>query len=335
LQICLNFTRLVEPAGRKELAMQRSDVKRIAVIGLGKMGVDWAANILEGGYEVVGFDAVPRARERAEGALAKGLGWIAKKRHPEEPGFLEAARSRATIVGSEEEFKATLPSCQVLLEVIFEDLQLKCEVLGRLVPVLPADAMIWTNTSSLSVHTMGVASGRPVRFLGTHGMNPVYQMPAVEVVRHRELGEDTLALTLEILRGLGKDPFVASDVSGFWVNKHLVPFMLEAVRALERGEITVEDGDRGLKGSLGHPQGVFKLADFIGADTMYRVSMAMYLATQDPRLYPPALLTRMFKRGELGVKTGKGFYEWEGFTSKAARSFAEFAITSSDTLLEV
>ena len=134
---------------------------------------------------------------------------------------------------------------------------------------------------------------------------------------------------------MGKKPFVASDVTGFWVNKHLVPFMLEAMRALERGEITVEDGDIGLKGSLGHPQGVFKLSDFIGSDTMYRVAVAMYLATQDPRYYPPALLTRMFKAGELGVKTGKGFYEWDGFKPTGGRDFSEFVITSSDTLLEV
>jgi 3-hydroxybutyryl-CoA dehydrogenase len=282
--------------------MKRSDVKRIAVMGLGKMGVDWVANLLEGGYEVVGFDAVAAARERAPGALAKGLGWVAK---------------------------------QVLLEVIFEDLDLKCEVLARVVPRLPEGGLVWTNTSSLSVHTMGVASGRADRFVGTHGMNPVYQMPAVEVVRHRDLSDETLALTLEILENMGKSPFVASDVSGFWVNKHLVPFMLEAMRALERGEITVEDGDVGLKGSLGHPQGVFKLSDFIGADTMYRVSLAMYLQTQDPRLYPPAILARMFKNGEHGVKTGKGFYEWDGFKPVAGRDFSDIVITSSDTLLEV
>jgi 3-hydroxybutyryl-CoA dehydrogenase len=182
---------------------------------------------------------------------------------------------------------------------------------------------------------MGVASGRPDRFVGTHGMNPVYQMPAVEVVRHRDIDQAVLDLTVEVLQGMGKDPFVASDVSGFWVNKHLVPFMLEAYRAVERGEITVDDGDRGLKGSLGHPQGVFKLSDFIGSDTMYRVAMAMYLATQDPRLYPPAILTRMFKNNELGVKTGKGFYEWEGFKPTGARDFSEYTIKTSDTLLEV
>jgi 3-hydroxybutyryl-CoA dehydrogenase len=315
--------------------MKRSDVKRIAVMGLGKMGVDWVANLLEGGYEVVGFDAVAAARERAPGALAKGLGWVAKKRHPEEADFVDNAAARFSIVDSEDAFSDELASCQVLLEVIFEDLDLKCEVLARVVPRLPEGGLVWTNTSSLSVHTMGVASGRADRFVGTHGMNPVYQMPAVEVVRHRDLSDETLALTLEILENMGKSPFVASDVSGFWVNKHLVPFMLEAMRALERGEITVEDGDVGLKGSLGHPQGVFKLSDFIGAATMYRVSLAMYLQTQDPRLYPPAILARMFKNGEHGVKTGKGFYEWDGFKPVAGRDFSDIVITSSDTLLEV
>ena len=315
--------------------MERSDVKRFAVMGLGKMGVDWVANLLEGGYEVVGFDAVAAARERAPGALAKGLGWIAKKRHPEEAGFVDEAAGRFNVVDSEDAFAAELESCQVLLEVIFEDLDLKCEVLARVAPRLPDGGMVWTNTSSLSVHTMGVASGRPELFVGTHGMNPVYQMPAVEVVRHRDLAAQTLALTVEILEAIGKSPFVASDVSGFWVNKHLVPFMLEAMRALERGEITVEDGDVGLKGSLGHPQGVFKLSDFIGADTMYRVSLAMYLQTQDPRLYPPAILARMFKNGEHGVKTGKGFYEWDGFKPVGGRDFSDIVITSSDFLLEV
>jgi 3-hydroxybutyryl-CoA dehydrogenase len=310
-------------------------MKRFAVMGLGKMGVDWVANLLEGGHEVVGFDTSAAARERAPKALAKGLGWIAKKRRPDETDFAEEAAARFRVVDSEDALAAELGSCQVLLEVILEDLDLKCEVLARVAPRLPADGMVWTNTSSLSVHTMGVAAGRPDRFVGTHGMNPVYQMPAVEVVRHRDLSGETLSQTLEILEGLGKSPFVATDVSGFWVNKHLVPFMLEAMRALERGEITVEDGDVGLKGSLGHPQGVFKLSDFIGADTMYRVSMAMYLQTQDPRLYPPAILARMFKNGEHGVKTGKGFYEWDGFKPVGGRDFSGIVINASDFLLEV
>ena len=315
--------------------MESGDVKRFAVMGLGKMGVDWVANLLEGGYEVIGYDTAAAARERAPKALAKGLGWIGKKRRADDPDFVDQAAARFRVVDTLEDLATELGSCQVLLEVILEDLDLKCEVLAGVAPRLPDEGMVWTNTSSLSVHTMAVASGRRDRFVGTHGMNPVYQMPAVEVVRHRELSKESLKATVDILEGLGKAPFVASDVSGFWVNKHLVPFMLEAMRALERGEITVEDGDVGLKGSLGHPQGVFKLSDFIGADTMYRVSMAMYLQTQDPRLYPPAILARMFKNDEHGVKTGKGFYEWDGFKPVAGRDFSDYVVTSSDFLLEV
>jgi len=315
--------------------MRPDDVKSFAVIGLGKMGVDWVANILEGGYQVVAYDSLAEARSRAGGALEKALGWIGKKRHPEQAGFVADSLARFRVVDSEAAFAKELSSCQVMLEAIIEDLKLKCDMLRRLAPNLPDASIVWTNTSSLSVHTMGTASGRPDRFIGTHGMNPVYQMPAVETVCHLELAEGTIQLTLELLRRLGKEPFLASDVTGFWVNKHLVPFMLEAYRALERGEIQVEDGDKGLKGSLGHPQGIFKLSDFIGTDTMYRVAMAMYLSSQDPRYYPPAILARMFKRGELGVKTGKGFYEWDGFKPVAGRSFADVAIKSSDTLLEV
>jgi len=315
--------------------MEITEIRKIGVIGLGKMGVDWAANLVEGAYEVIGFDESPQAREKAPAILEKALGWIGKKRHEGNANFVAETAKRFRISGSEKEFVAELGSCQILLEAIFEDLDAKCAMLSRLVPAMPEQALGWTNTSSLSVGTMGAASGRPDRFIGTHGMNPVYQMPAVEVVRHPGVSEETLRLTLELLSGLGKVPFVASDVTGFWVNKHLVPFMLEAVRALERGEITVEDGDQGLKGSLGHPQGVFKLSDFIGSDTMYRVAMAMYIATQDPRYYPPALLVRMFKKGEFGVKSGVGFYEWDGFRPKAARDFSDFTIKSSDTLLEV
>ena len=166
-------------------------------------------------------------------------------------------------------------------------------------------------------------------------MNPVYQMPAVEVVRHREIGEGTLNLTLETAARPGQEPVRGQRRDRLLGQQAPGAVHARGLPGLERGEITVEDGDSGLKGSLGHPQGVFKLSDFIGSDTMYRVAMAMYLATQDPRYYPPAILTRMFKNNELGVKTGKGFYEWDGFKPVKGRDFSEITIQSSDTLLEV
>lgn len=315
--------------------MDPKDLKKVAVIGLGKMGGDWVVNLLEGGYEIVGFDASEGCRKSTESRIKKGLAWVGKKRKAGDETFVDTAWSRFTLMDTEEAWVEEAKSAQVVLEVVFEDLKLKCDLLSRIIPAFPKEVVVWTNTSSLSVSTMGEASGRLDRFIGTHGMNPVYQMAAVEVVTHDKLDDAVLDFTLKVLEGMGKIPFVARDVPGFWVNKLLIPFMMEAFRALERGEITVEDGDKGLKNSLGHPQGVFKLSDFIGTDTMYRVAMAMYLANQDPRCYPPALLTRMFKQGELGVKTGKGFYEWEGFTPLRPRDFSDYQIKDANTILEV
>jgi len=307
----------------------------ISVIGLGKMGCDWVANLLEGGHTIIGYDAFDKSRERAKDTVYKALKWIGKNRQPDKSGFADTAITKLIVVDREEEFIKQSQNSQIFLEVIFEELNLKCDMLSRIVPKLPADTIIWTNTSSLSVNAMAKASGRADKFVGTHGMNPVYQMPAVEVVNHKDASAETLKFTLDFLSSLGKVPFVAADVCGFWVNKHLVPFMLEAMRALERGEITVAEGDKGLKNSLGHPQGVFKLSDFIGADTMYRVALAMYFATQDPRYYPPAILTRMFKNNELGVKTGKGFYEWDGFKMVKERDFSDVSFKTTDTVLSV
>lgn len=314
--------------------MNPQDVKTIAVIGLGKMGGDWVVNLLEGGYEIVGFDSFEKSRETIEERLRKGLKWVARKRKDGDESFVDEGMGRFTLVHTEEEFVAKAKESQVVLEVVFEDLKLKCDLFSRIVPQLPENVVIWTNTSSLSISTMAASTGRPEKFIGTHGMNPVYQMPGVEIVSHDKLDDAVLQGTLKVLDDMGKVCFVASDVPGFWVNKQLIPYMLECVRALERGEITIEDADTGMKVCLGHPQGCFKLADFIGNDTFYRVAMAMYLATQDPRYYPPALLTRLFKNGDTGVKSGKGFYEWDGFKPKGPRDFSAHFIEDANTVLE-
>ncbi|MDL2275839.1 3-hydroxyacyl-CoA dehydrogenase family protein [Desulfosarcina sp. OttesenSCG-928-G10] len=316
--------------------MKASDVKKVGVIGLGKMGADWVANFLEAGFEVVGYDANAEMYEKSKKQVAGDLKWLKKARHAEDAGFdVDAIFAKYKTVATEDAFVAELQTCQVFLEAIFEDIELKCTMLRHLTPKLPEGIVLWSNTSSLSVLTMAEACGKPGIFVGTHGMNPVHQMPAVEVVRHKKISEEALQFTVDTLTRMGKKPFVATDVSGFWVNKHLMPFMFEAYRALERGEITVADGDWGLKGSLGHPQGVFKLSDFIGMDTMYRVGMAMYLATQDPRLYPPLIVMRMIGRNELGVKTGKGFYEWDGFKIVKERDFSELQIKDSNKMFAI
>jgi 3-hydroxyacyl-CoA dehydrogenase len=316
--------------------MDPKSVKKVGVIGLGKMGADWVANFLEAGFEVVGFDTSAAMFERSKKQVTGDLNWLKKKKHADDANFdVDACLANYKIVETEDAFIAELQTCQVFLEAIFEDIALKCTMLQNFTPNLPEGIVLWSNTSSLNVLTMAEACGRPGMFVGTHGMNPVHQMPAVEVVRHTKVSEDALQFTVDTLKLMGKKPFVATDVSGFWVNKHLMPFMFEAYRALERGEITVADGDWGLKGSLGHPQGVFKLSDFIGMDTMYRVGMAMYLATQDPRLYPPLIVMRMIGRNQLGVKTGKGFYEWDGFKIVKECDFSDLQFKDSNELIKL
>ena len=308
---------------------------QFCVIGLGKMGSDWIVQLLEAGHHVVGHDCQAAMCESAPERIQSGLQWVARKRHPEMESFVSDALSRLVVTGDEAEFIKALQSSNVLFEVVFEDLDMKCELLERLCPHLPDEAMVWTNTSSLSIHRMALATGRPDRVVGTHGMNPVYRMPGVEVIQSEATAPPVLSRTIEFVEQMGKIPFVANDVPGFWVNKQLIPFTLDAIRALERGEISVEDGDKGLHVCLGHPQGVFKLSDFIGLDTMYRVGVAMYLATQDPRYYPPALLARLFKEGHLGVKSGSGFYEWDGSRCLGPRDFSDHLLKSSDTVLSV
>lgn len=316
--------------------MDPKNVKKVGVIGLGKMGADWVANFLEAGFEVVGFDASSEMFERSKKQVAGDLMWLRKAKHADDASFdVNAYLAKYKIAETEDAFIAELQSSQIFLEAIFEDIELKCNMLQNFTPKLPDGIVLWSNTSSLSVLTMAEACGKPGIFVGTHGMNPVHQMPAVEVVRHKKISEEALQFTVDVLKLMGKKPFVATDVSGFWVNKHLMPFMFEAYRALERGEITVADGDWGFKGSLGHPQGVFKLSDFIGMDTMYRVGMAMYLATQDPRLYPPLIVMRMIGRNELGVKTGKGFYEWDGFKIVKERDFSGLQIKDSNKMFAI
>ncbi len=316
--------------------MDPENVKKVGVIGLGKMGADWVANFLEAGFDVIGFDVNSEIFEKSQKQTAGDLAWLKKNKHADDEKFdVQACMERYTLVTSEVAFIEELQSCQIFLEAIFEDIELKCTMLNKFTPQLPKDLVLWSNTSSLNVLAMAEACINPGNFVGTHGMNPVHQMPAVEVVRHKKVSDEGLQFTLDALRNMGKKPFVASDVSGFWVNKHLMPFMYEAYRALERGEITVADGDWGFKGSLGHPQGIFKLSDFIGMDTMYRVGMAMYLATQDPRLYPPLIVFRMISKNELGVKTGKGFYEWDGYKIVKERDFSDLQFKDSNEIINI
>ncbi len=213
-------------------------------------------------------------------------------------------------------------------------MKLKCKVLAEYLPQLPPKVVFWSNTSSLDINPMAEAGGRPDRSIITHGMNPVPLMPGVEVVPGDKTSAQTVEFTRQTLLDMKKAPFLAPNIPGFWVNRLLVPQMLDAVRLLEQGKIKVEDGDIGLNTSLGHPQGTFKLHDFVTAPTMLRVALQMYQASNDPRMYPPLTLMRMVKNGEFGANSGKGFYDWSDPRSPKARDLSHYVISTAEDIID-
>lgn len=283
-----------------------SEVKSVAVMGFGTMGHTWSSALLMGGLDVHVWESHQKTieinRERIKGYLES------LKKKGKWTGDPEATMGRLHFLKNESD----LGTCgaAIVLEVIFEDLKLKCETFQRLGKVLPADTVMWTNTSCLDVLRMGEASGRPDRFIGTHGMNPVHLTKGVEVVKHEKLDPAVLDLTLAMIKRMGKDPFVTANVPGFIVNNGLLPWMIHYVNMLARGQATTQDIDTALISSLGHPQGVFLLTDFIGVNTTILVAEELYRATLDPRYLVPPLLYDMRKVGWDGFKTGRGFYDW-------------------------
>lgn len=283
-----------------------NDVKSIAVMGFGTMGHTWSTALLLGGLDVFVYEADQKIAEENKERVKGYLESLKKKGKWD--GDVDSTFSKLNILANENDLAGC--GAPVLLEVIFEDLQLKLETYNRLGETMPNDTIFWTNTSCLDVERMGEASGRPEQFLGTHGMNPVHLMKGVEVVRHPKLDQGVLDFTLEMLKTIHKDPFVTDNVPGFIVNNGLIPWMVHYVNMLQRQQATTEDIDKALKSSLGHPQGVFLLTDFIGVNTTILVAEELYHATLDPRYIAPQLLYKMREAGWDGFKTGRGFYDW-------------------------
>lgn len=306
---------------------------KFAIIGTGVMGRGWITQCAMSGHEVHCHDSNTESLNGAPDYCRQLAGKVAKKFKIEDTDFAAKTFDGIHVHPDRAEFVEAAKSCDVFLEVIFEDLALKCTVLSELLPQLPQNVYFWSNTSSLDIDIMGDAGGRPERSIVTHGMNPVPLMPGVEVVPGAKTTPETIEFTRRTLLDMKKAPFLAPNIPGFWVNRLLIPQMLDALRLLEQGKIKVEDGDIGLNTSLGHPQGTFKLHDFVTTPTALRVSLEMYQATNDPRMYPPLILMRMVKNGEFGAVSGKGFYDWSDPRNPKPRDLSHYVIGSADALL--
>jgi 3-hydroxyacyl-CoA dehydrogenase len=307
---------------------------KVAIIGTGVMGCGWITQCAMTGNEVHCYDANADILAKAEKTCLKLAGTVAKRFKIDDPEFGDKAVKNINIYQEQGAFMEAAKGCEVFLEVIFEDLKLKCKVLGELLPQLPENVIFWSNTSSLNIDIMGEAGGRPELSIVTHGMNPVPLMPGVEIVPGAKTTAETVEFTRKALLDMKKAPFLAPNIPGFWVNRLLVPQMLDAVRLLEQGKIKVEDGDIGLNTSLGHPQGTFKLHDFVTTPTMLRVALEMYQASNDPRLYPPLTLMRMVKNGEYGASSGKGFYDWSDLRNPKARDLSQYVIGTAEDMTD-
>ncbi|MEO5799670.1 MAG: 3-hydroxyacyl-CoA dehydrogenase family protein [Gemmatimonadales bacterium] len=282
-------------------------IRSVAVVGSGLMGSGIAQAVATGGFAVLVHDADaaqwPRARAGIEKSLAK---FVEKNQLTSDARDATLARlSFATSLDA-------LADCDLVIEAIVESLEAKQQLWRALEGVCRSDALFATNTSSLSVVDQSVGLAHPERLLGLHCFNPVPMMPLVEVVRSIRTAPAAIEAALAFVQAIGKTPVTARDESGFIVNLLLVPYLIDAVRALEHGTGSIAEIDAAMKLGAGHPMGPLTLLDFVGLDTVVRIGEIMFDQYREPRYAPPPLLRRMVTAGFLGQKSGKGFYDWSG-----------------------
>jgi 3-hydroxybutyryl-CoA dehydrogenase len=283
------------------------EISKVGVVGCGLMGHGIAQICAQADWDVV-------VRELDQDKLDKGIAKISKQlAKAVDKGKLEQADAdaiRARITPTLD--YADLADCDLVIEAITEDLDGKLEMWGELDGIVKDDAYFATNTSSLSVAKQAEATKRPERFLGLHFFNPAQVMPLLEVVRADGSGDDAVQLGMDLGEKLGKTTVAAGDNRGFIVNRLLVPYMFDAIRAYEQGVGSIEDIDTGMMAGASHPMGPLTLSDFVGLDTLVAISEVMVDAYGEDRFAAPDTLRKLVSAGNLGRKSGQGFYDYSG-----------------------
>jgi len=282
-------------------------IKKVGVLGAGLMGHGITQVAAQAGYAVV-------VREVDEETLAGGIGKIDKQlARAVEKGKMSAedqAAVRGRIEGTVH--YRDLRDCDIVIEAITEDLELKLEMWREVDGIVKPEAHFATNTSSLPVVDQAVATGRAERFVGLHYFNPAQVMPLVEVVRCVTSGEEAFSTALEFARSQGKLAIPTRDRAGFIVNRLLVPYMLDAIRALEEDVGSAQEIDEAMKAGAAHPMGPLTLADFVGLDTLGSICDVMFDEFREKRFARPPTLRKMLAAGWYGRKSGVGFYDYSG-----------------------
>jgi 3-hydroxybutyryl-CoA dehydrogenase len=281
------------------------DIAVVGVLGCGLMGSGIAQTAVVAGYRTVVQDTADAALAKGRRAIERSLDKLVEKAALS-PADRDAALGRLAYTAD----LAAVADADIVIEAVTEDLEVKNGLWRDLDRRCPPATIFASNTSSLTIGSMAAATMRPDRVVGLHFFNPVPLMPLVEVVRGLATSEDTFQRAVAFARNLGKEPVASRDTPGFLVNRLLVPYLLDAVRALEAGTGSVADLDTAMRLGCGHPMGPFTLLDFIGLDTAVRIAEIMFDEYREPRFAPPPLLRRMVTAGLYGRKSGKGFYDY-------------------------
>jgi 3-hydroxybutyryl-CoA dehydrogenase len=289
-------------------------IRTVGVIGAGQMGSGIAHVFALAGFEVRLNDLSAEALERARALIDRNLGRQAAKGQID-----DAAKSAALARIEPTPDLAAFAECDLVVESATENEAIKREIFRSVIPHLRADALLTTNTSSISITRLASATDRPEKFMGFHFMNPAPLMPLVELIRGIATAEPTFETLREVVTQLGKTPAVAEDFPAFIVNRILLPMINEAIYTLYEGVGGVEAIDTAMKLGANHPMGPLQLADFIGLDTSLSILRVLHEGLADTKYRPCPLLVKYVEAGWLGRKAGRGFYDYRGETPVPTR----------------
>ncbi|HEY6971680.1 MAG TPA: 3-hydroxyacyl-CoA dehydrogenase family protein [Candidatus Angelobacter sp.] len=291
-------------------------IKKVGVLGCGLMGSGIAQVSATAGYEVTVLEQEQKFLDKGFAGVEKSLAKFAEKGTIKEPAETIRRRIKGTTNAQD------LADCDIIVEAIIENLAEKKKTFSALDGIVKKDAIFASNTSSISITEIAAATRRPDRFVGLHFFNPVPLMKLVEVVRTIATSNEAFETAYKFGESLGKVPVRTSDKTGFVVNRLLVPYMLDAIRAYEEGVGSIPDIDNAMKLGCGYPMGPFTLLDFVGLDTTYYITEVMFDEFKERRFASPPLLKRLVMAGWYGRKSGKGFYDYTDPNKPVANKFS-------------
>jgi len=281
-------------------------INKALIVGSGLMGSGIAQVCAQAGIQVLLYDITPEALNKALKNIEWSVNKLVEKGKLKEDSTTIMGRIK-TVSGLPDAAEADL-----IIEAVFERMDLKQEIFKKVDEISRPEALMASNTSAISITELASVTKRPQRVLGLHFFSPVPMMQAVEVIKGLSTTEETANAGKNFVIQIGKEPIAVNrDVAGFVINRINFPSTMEAMRLVEEGVTTVEDIDKGLRLASGRKMGIFETGDMVGLDVTYGAMMAMYQETGNPRWYPPMILRRKVKAGQLGRKTGRGWYEYK------------------------